>query len=136
MMLLMASAIALSITTMKIPGGVLELPRGCSGPAEIAFLVDTFVGFISCNENKTSIVVEGSAISSGACPKDAVEFKSRHGARMVACLREREERTSKRRVQTMVLDLGFGSLEIAVKEPQDAFLLLQIASSFHPDRKQ
>ena len=136
MTLLMASAVALSLTTMKIPGGVLELPKGCSGPAEIVVLVDAFVGFISCNENKTSILVEGSALSPGACPKNAVEFKSRHGARMIACLRERQDRASNKPVQTMVVDLGFGSLEIAVKEPKDALLLLQIASSFHPDRKQ
>jgi hypothetical protein len=135
-MLLIASALALSLATVKIPDGVLELPAGCSGPASITVLIDTYMGFISCNQNKTNILVEGSAISPSVCPKDAAQFKSRHGASLIACLWERTDGGSKKRVQTMIIDIGFGSLRVDVKEPRDAFLLLQIASSFRPDRKQ
>ena len=135
-MLLIASAVALSLATMKIPGGVLELPRGCSGPAEIPMLVDSYIGFISCDDNKTSILVEGSVLSPGGCAKDDPRFQSRHGSPMVACWRERVDNVSKKRIQLMRVDIGAGILELTIREPRDAFLLLQIASSFRPDRKQ
>ncbi len=136
-MLLIASAIAFSLATVKVPGGVFELPAGCTGLEEITVHGDLYMGLISCNENRTNILVEGSAGAPAPCAaREAAELMSRHDARLVVCQRERIDRVSKKRIEMLFVEVGSGSLSGDIKELHDAFLLLQLASSYRPDRKQ
>jgi hypothetical protein len=135
-MLLMASAMALSLATVKVPGGRFELLEGCSGPDKIGMAIDAYMGLVACDSNKMSIMVEGSAMSAGSClGRDAVALQSRHAAPLRTCLVNRIDGVTKLKAQTMVVDFGVGSLRADIKDARQALILLNLALSFRADRR-
>jgi hypothetical protein len=126
-----------SVATVKLPGGVLEVPAGCKAPAEIPMAIDAFIGNIVCNRGRTKITALGAAGQKGPCSSpEGVELKSRHGATLRLCTTSRVDGITKRRVETMMVDLGVGFLEVDVANSEDSVMLLRIASSFRLDREQ
>lgn len=125
-------AALLGLSTVAFSGGKVELPSSCTGPAHAS--VDFEGGFlatITCDAGKTRVVLIGSPTMPSSCSRERAQFVSRNGAPISVCLLGRPPRSAKDEPQSMLADLGGGAcLEVTVRRPQDALLLLQIASSF------
>ena len=115
------------------PGGTVEVPVGCSGPALIPMGTDSFIGSIECPQERLTIFIEGDGVgpmSYGPAGREVAALALPGGHPVRAYAIEHEGLTAKRIRQKLVIDVGAAHIIADVRTSRDAFLLLQIASSF------
>jgi hypothetical protein len=56
-----------STARTAFPGGSVQIPAGCEGPAEIRMAIDSFIGSIECPKENFYIFILGDAAGSPGC---------------------------------------------------------------------
>ena len=134
-MLLVLSLIAIAAaSTLKVPGGTLDLPPGCASPG-VETGPDSSLGFIECGVGKAKIGFVSLAKAPAPCDSsELVQLQAQSGHPLIMCFRKVGR--GQNRPETMFVDLGVGVLLLEVKSSKDILLLLRVAASFRADSKQ
>src|SRR4051812_12301623 len=138
---MLAFALALLATAAAqtaFPGGRVLVPTGCDGPTRIKMATDSFIGTIECRREGLSIFIIGDGRVSQGCGSTGVEMvdlRLNNGHPIHVCAVEYPAvDSSKVLLRKLILDVGAAQIVAEVRSPRDAFLLVQVASSFEADR--
>ena len=115
------------------------VPEGCTAPAKLEVVVDAWMGSIECRPGP-SILVFGSVMSGGACPRSGGVIRrgtplfTAKGHRLEVCSSERKRADNGKVVRELVVGLGGTELIAEVRTPADAAMLLYIASTLTSEK--
>ena len=129
-----------SASTTAFPGGMIDVPRGCTAPAKISMVGDGFMGGIKCPKEGLDILVYGDLYTRRPCEaidkkapaaqRESLEIPIPGGTSIFVCTLERKHSRTQAIIKEMMIDLGPAQLVTEVRTPRQAFVLLQIAMSF------
>ena len=146
MLLLLAGlAVAAATSSTEFPGGTIQIPPGCKAPAKITWTHDVFAGSIECPKDGLTIFLWGDVYIHDPCGPspniigvptrtDFYRINLSSGEVLTVCTNERKTAGSGRLIKEMMIDLGPAPLIAEIKAPRQAYLLLQIATSFRSAR--
>ncbi len=124
---------------MTFAGGMVDIPKGCTAPAEAPYLVDGFAALIECGTD-FDILVYGDVYMRDPCkgrppgPKGTQAAPSavvsRDGTPLPVCVAKRRDSSSKAEIEETLVDLGGAYFSARLRTPRHLSLLLQVARSF------
>ena len=147
-MVLAVSLMALlaSAATTTFPGGTIDVPEGCTAPANIAAFHDGFFASVKCPKEGLDILFyqdthirdacRGTSDKSILAQRESLQLPLPNGSFVVACTFTRKAESGKTSVEEMVIDLGPAQLISQIRTPRQAFLLLQIGMSFRAAKRE